>query len=174
MDVFKAIEKRHSYRGSFKKRTISEKELVRIVEAGIRAPSGYNDQTTSFVMVNDKNILGQIGDIMNNRQVREAPAAIVICMDTVGAKRQFNFGIEDYSAAVENILLAVTSLGYATVWIDGSLRSEGRAGKISGLLGVPDTHEVRVVLPLGEPTETGNQKERKNFEDRAWFNRFGG
>ena len=175
MDVFKAIEKRHSYRGAFKAKSVSRKDLQKIVTAGIQAPSGYNEQTTSFVVVDDSGIIGEIAEILGQPRVAEAPAVIIVCMDTSAAdRREYFFGVEDYAASCENMLLAITSLGLAAVWIDGALRRDERAAKIGKLLGVSETYEVRVVLPLGDPEEQWPQKEKKPFEARAWFNRFGG
>jgi nitroreductase len=71
------------------------------------------------------------------------------------------------------MLLAVTALGYATVWLDGVLRREDRAKRIARLLGVPDDREVRILLPIGVPVEQHAQKEKLPFDKRAWFNRYG-
>ena len=38
-----------------------------------------------------------------------------------------SFGAEDCAAAVANMLLAITAVGYATVWTDGALRREVEA-----------------------------------------------
>jgi nitroreductase len=174
VDVFKAIEKRNSYRGPYKDKKVPRKDIEKIVEAGIRAPSGYNRQTTSFVIGDDPVVIKQIGEIMGNERVGASPAVIVVIMDTDSGGKELYFGIEDYGAAVENVLLAVTSLGYASVWIDGSLRRENRAKRIAELLGVPEGYEVRVVLPVGVPAEQNAQKEKKPFAERAWYNRYGG
>ena len=48
MDLFTAIEKRHSYRGEFEKTKVPKEHLRKIIDAGIAAPSGCNAQTTSF------------------------------------------------------------------------------------------------------------------------------
>lgn len=175
MDVLKAIKQRHSYRGPFKENPVPRKDLETMLDAGIRAPSGYNEQTTSFVAVDDRETIRKIGEAIANPRLAEAPAVIVVCMDlSAKDRREYFFGIEDYAAAAENILLAVTSLGYAAVWIDGSLRRDDRAAAVAKILGVPDTFEVRIVLPLGVPAEQWEQKEKKPFAERAWFNRFGG
>lgn len=174
MDLFKAVEKRCSYRGPFKDKKVPRKDLEKIIEAGIRAPSGYNRQTTSFVIADDPEVIKQIGEIMSNEHVSVSPAVIVVLMDTDDGGKDLYFGIEDYGAAVENILLAVTALGYGTVWIDGSLRREKRAERLGDLLGVPERYKVRVVLPLGVPAEEKAQNEKKSFDERAWYNRYGG
>jgi nitroreductase len=84
-----------------------------------------------------------------------------------------SFVIEDCAASVENMLLAITALGYATVWLDGVLRRDGRALRIAKLLGVPSNLAVRILLPIGVPAEAGQQRERLPFEQRAWFNQYG-
>ena len=57
MNLFEAIAKRLSYRGGFKDGPVSRDDLIKIVEAGLKAPSGKNGQTTSFVIIDDQQIL---------------------------------------------------------------------------------------------------------------------
>ena len=82
--------------------------------------------------------------------------------------------MEDCAAAVENMLLAITALGYASVWVAGWLRVEGRADRIGQLLDVPEGKTARIILPIGTPTESYPRKEKMPFEERAWFNRRAG
>lgn len=174
MDVFEAIGKRHSYRGGFTDQRVPRDHLTRIVQAGIQAPSGCNAQTTSFVIVDDPDLLACIADLVDRPVVREARAMIVCVAEHRVVYQDKSFAVEDCSAAVENMLLAITALGYATVWLDGVLRSEGKAEKIGNLLGVPKGREVRVLLPLGVPKESGQQRERLPFAARAGFNQYPG
>jgi nitroreductase len=175
MDVFEAMEKRHSYREGFTPDPVPRAALSKIVTAGIQAPSGYNGQTTSFVIVDDPGLLREMGRIADAKVLSVAPAAIVCVMDPrpTGADRLL-CGVEDYSAAVENMLLAVTALGYASVWLDGILRFGKKAALIASLLGVPPEQAVRAILPVGVPLERGKQAGKKPFAERAWFNRYGG
>jgi nitroreductase len=174
MELFEAIAKRHSYRGEFLPERMDRGTLRRIVQAGLQAPSGCNAQTTSWVIVDDTASIGNIADIVGgNRSIRGAAAVLVCLMDSKPAWENVSFGVEDYAASVENVLLAVTSLGAATVWIDGVLRRERRAERIAELLGVPENLQVRAVLPVGKPAASGTQKEKKSFAERAWFNRYG-
>ena len=174
MDVFEAIEKRHSYRGGFTAQRIPREHLTRIVQAGIQAPSGCNAQTTSFVMVDDPDLIARLAAILERPVARDARAIIVCLAEHRPVYQGMSFGVEDCSAAVENMLLAVTALGYATVWLDGVLRVDGKAKAVADLLGVPAGKEVRVVLPLGVPKEPGRQPEKLPFGARAWFNAYTG
>lgn len=173
MDVFEAIQKRHSYRGEYEDRPVPREDLQKIVQAGIQAPSGLNFQTTSFVIVDDEDLVAQVADVVQRQTVRRAKAIIVCVCESVVSDKGLSFDVEDYSAAVENILLAVTALGYATCWIDGSLRRESRAEQIGKMLGVPSSKTVRVVLPIGVPSEAWEQKGKKPFKERAFFNKWG-
>jgi nitroreductase len=149
--------------------------LQRIATAGIHAPSGYNGQTTSFVIVDRSTLIQEMASISKSDVLAGAPAAIVCVMDPRATEAgRLCCGVEDYSAAVENMLLAATALGYASVWIDGILREEERAFRIGDLLGVPREFVVRAILPIGKPVDRGKQAEKKPFAERAWFNRFGG
>ncbi|MBF0494092.1 MAG: nitroreductase family protein, partial [Candidatus Omnitrophica bacterium] len=93
--------------------------------------------------------------------------------DPVAVYEGFSFQVEDAAASVENMLLAATALGYASVWIEGWLMLEGRAAKIGKVLNVPGNKVIKIMLPIGVPDEKMPQKERKPFEERAWFNSYG-
>ena len=170
MDLFEAIKKRHSYRKDFEDTKIPKEDLIKIVQAGIDAPSGCNAQSTSFVIVDDEAIIDKMRGIVKNNAIKTAQAVIVVLASDEPAYNGISFAKEDYSAAVENILLAITALGYATVWIDGALRREQKAERIAELLGVPEELTVSVVLPMGVPKEHIAPNEKLPFEKRAWFN----
>lgn len=172
MDLFEAIARRHSYRGAFTGAPVPREDLRKIVEAGLKAPSGANKQTTTFVIVDDPDTLAKINEIA---KPYSPPQAMIVCVvDPAPVLRDMSFEKEDCSAAVQNMLLAITALGYATVWVDGQLRSEDRAARLGKLLGVPEDRRVQIILPLGVPAESCSGPEKKPFEERAWFNTYGG
>ena len=181
MDLFQAIADRYSYRGEFTQAPVPREDLEKIVQAGIQAPSAGNRQVATFVIVDDPALLRQIAEIVEKPVCRTAPAMIACAADLrpMFTGTSFTeedcaaFFVEDCAAAVENMLLAITALGYASVWLDGVLRSENRAGRIRRLLGVPAGKTVRILLPVGVPAEPGQQKEKLPFHQRAWFNRYG-
>ena len=47
MNVLEAINKRHSYRGKFKADLVPREDIIKIMQAGLDAPSGCNKQTTN-------------------------------------------------------------------------------------------------------------------------------
>lgn len=169
MELFEAIAKRHSYRGAYLDRPVPQDDLRKIVQAGIQAPSGCNAQSTSFIIIDDPDQMAKLREIIRI----SAPAAIACVVDPTPAYKNTSFGIEDCAAAVENMLLAITALGYASVWLDGVLRG-GIGEQLGKLLGVPEGKRVQILLPVGVPIEQGSQPEKKPFAERAWFNRYDG
>jgi nitroreductase len=173
MDLFDAIARRYSYRGSFTDAPVPRKDLEQIVQAGIQAPSACNQQVTSYVIVDDPNLIGQIADVLGKPACATAKAMIACVGDPRPVYGSLSFMAEDCAAAVENMLLATTALGYASVWLDGTLRAEDRAARVGRLLGVPSGRTVRILLPIGVAAEPGHQRDRLPFAERAWFNRYG-
>ena len=175
MELFEAIEKRHTYRSGYAQGEVPRDHLRQIVDAGIRAPSAHNNQSTSFIIVDEPELLESVLACVSKAKYLEgARAAIVVLMDPKPAPgKDIAFGVEDYAAAVENMLLAITALGYATVWTDGALRRHQAAERIATLLGVPDSLLVRVLLPIGVPAKAVKQRKKKPFQERAFWNRYG-
>ena len=175
MDLFEAMEKRHSYRGNFTEKPVLKEDLVKILEAGLKAPSGKNQQTTEFVIVDAPELVKSIAGMHElNKAVQQAKVFIVCVVDKkpVPIYEGFSFQLEDCSAAVENMLLAITAMGYASVWIDGWLRVENRAEKIGCLLNLPENKKVQVLLPVGVPFEIRTQPKKKSFNERVKLNRY--
>jgi nitroreductase len=176
MELFEAINKRHSYRGQFKSTPVGREDLKKIVQAGMQAPSGCNRQTTDFVIVDEPALVSQIAPMHTASKAFQSAHAFIAAVVDINPEPAFegmSFVVEDCAAAVENILLAITAMGYAAVWIDGWLRVEQRAQKIGHILGLPEGKIVRVILPIGVPEEQWPPKEKKPFDQRAWFNKYG-
>lgn len=168
MTFYDAIRKRGSYRQEFLAEAVPEEVLLRIMEAGCRAPSGYNFQTTSFLVVTNPDLLTNLADIAPSPATNTAPAMIIpLSSKKESPKTGLSFEIEDYAAAVENILLAITAEGYAAVWMDGAVNLEDRRERINKLLQVPDDRFVRAIIPLGRPEKEVTQREKMPLEERV-------
>ena len=174
MDLFDAIDRRYSYRGEFTDAAVPREDLTKIVQAGIQAASACNAQVTSFVIVDDPELLAQMAEIVDRPVCRTAKAMIVCATDPRPVYGTASFAEEDCATAVGNMLLAIAALGYASVWLDGVLRVNNIAARLGELLSIPRDHTVRILLPVGVAVEPGAQKEKLPFEKRAWFNRYGG
>ena len=175
MNVLEAIQNRHSYRGSYKNTPVPREDLVTIMQAGLSAPSGCNMQTTSLIGIDDPEVLDRIRGVIDPPVAETAPAAICVLTRRINAYRDKCFATQDYSAAIENMLLAAFELGYQSCWYEGHITDDDGIGRqMAKLLNVPDDYELVCFLPIGIPESEPKLPKKKAFEDRAWFNRFPG
>lgn len=175
MDLFDAIDKRHSYRDAFSTQPIPRDDLTKIVTAGLMAPSGCNKQTTEFLIVDDPALIAQVAAMPGVKACLKTAQALILCLTNTNppsAVYNLSFELQDCAAAVENMLLAITGLGYATVWIDGWLKGEGRAEQIATWMKVPSHKTIQVMLPVGIPTNPVSAPPKKSFNERACFNTY--
>ena len=164
MEVFEAIYTRASVR-SLKQCSITERELEQILDAGRRAPSGYNSQPWEFILVRDRKVLDQLGRIQ--RCIAEGSAAIALVMDE-GASKYWK---EDAAAAIENMLLAIVALGYASVWVEGYVLNQEGYGK--SVLGIPGHLRLLAILPIGKPATSARQARKKPLDELVYYDTYG-
>ena len=165
------ISARHSYRGDFSSEPVPEEDLRIIAKAGIDAPSGCNKQTTSLIVVNDSETLGKIKSVINPPVAKNAPAMIVVLSQKINAYRDRCFAVQDYSAAIENMLLAIVELGYQSCWYEGHITDEDRiCDKIAQILKVPEGYDVVCILPVGKALDEIKAPVKKPYSERVKFN----
>ena len=174
MTVFEAIAERYSYRGRYKNTAVPKQDLKKIMEAGLAAPSGCNKQTAFLIGINDPECLKKSADILGKEELSSLSAGICVVSHVVPSYKDMYFNIQDYSAAIENMLLAITALGYASCWIEGEItEDEERQKAFTELFAIPKGYKVAAFLPLGVPAAPGERAVHKPFEERAFFNGFG-
>lgn len=175
MNTIEAILSRRSYRGKYKSTPVPREDLRTILEAGLAAPSGCNKQTTSLIAVDNPEVLRQLRAVIDPPVAETAPAAVCVLTRRIIAYRDRCFAVQDYAAAIENMLLAIEALGYRSCWYEGHITDTDRIGdRMARILGVPEEYELVCFLPVGEAEGEPVSPKKKPFTERAWFNRFGG
>jgi len=173
MSVLRVINERTSYRGGYEKTPVPKDDLIKIMEAGLAAPSGCNTQTTSLIAVDDAELLSKLKEVIDSEFEIKAPAVICVLTQAVPAYKDVCFNVQDYSAAIQNMLLAIVELGYETCWVEGQVTDVHKHGKkMAKILGVPDNYDLVCFLPIGIATDLLKHVNKKPFEERAWFNGF--
>lgn len=175
MDILQLIQSRKSFRGRFEEAPVPREDLRKIMEAGLCAPSGCNKQTVSLIAVDDPQLLTRLKAVIDPPVAKTAPAAVFVLTQKIYAYRDRCFNVQDYSAAIENMLLAINALGYESCWYEGHITDEDRIDqKLAEILGVPEGYNLVCFLPVGKAAqEPGPSPAKKPFEKRAWFNGFG-
>ena len=174
MNTLETIMSRRSYRGTYAAEPVPREDLQTILEAGLAAPSGCNRQTTSLIAVDEPALLEKLKAVIDPPVAETAPAMICVLTRRIFAYRDKCYAVQDYAAAIENMLLAITALGYQSCWIEGHITDVDRIGdKMARLLGVPGEYELVCILPVGRAEAEPVPPKKQPFDARAWFNGFG-
>ena len=100
--------------------------------------------------------------------LKEAPVAILVCCDS--DLELGGFGVEDCSAATQNILLAAHAKGLGAVWL-GVYPTEPRVTAIKNLLNLPE-HIIPIsLISIGYPAEQKPRQDRYRA-DRVRYNQW--
>jgi len=192
VNIWNVIQNRRSVR-KFKADTISDKDIVRIIDAARMAPTSGNQQPWKFLIIKDKNKINQMKEACINqaltyyenqkdkKQTKEqflenanrvygdycsAPVYVVILTDNNSVYPDYNHW--DGPLAAGYLMLAARSLGYGTVFITDAISE-----KITkDVFKIPNNYTRVCITPIGIPYEwpkTPEKKELKEFIVRENF-----
>lgn len=164
------IKKRRSITKFFSK-SIDEKDLQVVLEAGRWAPSWLNKQPWKFIVVSDKTTRLDASGIVPtifSPTIKEAPVFIAICVNPEINPYHF---IEEGAAVTQNMALVAQSIGLGTIWIGAfSLTNEKKSTeqKLKELLKIPKKWRLISLLPLGYPKFRGHKTRKEINEIVDW------
>jgi nitroreductase len=147
MELFDAIYERRSVR-NFVPEPVPHDDLQKIVQAGIEAPSGCNAQLRQYIIVDQPDLLEPLRPF--SMALATCPAAVVLLVDPQATKFG-EFWVQDASAAIQNMLLAATALGYGACWVEGALRRHEEQAR--EVLGVPASLRIWAMIPVGRAAD---------------------
>ena len=158
MDALEAIRKRRSVR-EYTGELIPRKDLERIVDAGRLAASGSNQQPWDFIVITDRAMINQLKTVAH--WMEKAGAIIAVVMDPSS-----RWWVEDGAAAIENMLIASTALGYGSCWLEGYTLPREEEFKV--LLGIPKTKKLLTLIPIGVSVEWPKKEKKSLAEVLHW------
>ena len=161
MDALEAIRKRRSVR-KYTGEPIPQADLEAIVDAGRLAATGHNKQPWEFVVVTDREMIDRLK--VAAQWMEKAAAIIAVVMDPSS-----QWWLEDGAAAVENMLIASTALGYGSCWLEGYTLP--REEELKKLLGIPAGKRLLTLVPVGVPVEWPT-KEKKSLDEVLRWERY--
>jgi nitroreductase len=161
MEALEAIRKRRSIR-RYTGEPIPREDLETIVDAGRLAASGNNRQPWDFIVVTEREMIERLK--VASWWMEKAGAIIALVLDPSS-----RWWLEDGSAAVENMLIAATALGYGSCWLEGYTLP--REDEFKGLLGVPEEKRLLTLVPVGVPAEAP-APEKKSLEQVLHWERY--
>jgi len=169
MNVMDAIRTRRSIR-KFEDKPVSEEMVREILDAAMMAPSAGNGQPWRFLVVNDRAKLDGMVDLHPHiKMVAQAQLGIIVCAD-LSLEKYPGYWVQDCSAAMENMLLAIHSLGLGAVWT-GIYPMEDRVSAFKKMFNMPEQVIPLGFAPIGWPAQELKSSSRFK-EDRVHYNTF--
>ena len=151
------LRQRRSIR-RFKDQPVSQDHLDLLLEAALRSPSSKGNNPWEFIVVTDKECLGNMATAKAHGAglLQGAPLAIVVCADP----GKSDVWVEDASIAALLIHLQATDLGLGSCWVQIRLRQREDATSsqayLADLLSLPEKMMVLAIIGIGHPVDTKN------------------
>ncbi len=169
MEVMQAILERRSVR-SYRPEPVSDEVLLRLIEAGVWAPSGGNAQTWRFVVITDPASIRRV-KMLSPGLLGNPPAVIAVCQDLSEAERRgASLGKEmlsvmDSAMAAQNIMLAAFAEGLGSCVVR-SFHPDG----VRRLLKLPANIVPNLLISIGVPDSIPRPPKRNL--DVTWFQEY--
>ena len=198
MSFYEVINKRRTIR-QFDQEEIPKEVLERILNAGLKAPSGGNKKECELITITDKDIILDLAKFIfphpcnikdpktpqqeviklgapRQRSMIEESACVILVV--YKQKHDFdspnNFGLMDYASAwvlIENILLSATYEGLGT-GIHVPTRKEPE--QIKDFMKIPNNYYLPAMIMLGYTPENAELPKRleANVNNRVHWNKW--
>lgn len=150
MDLIEAIRDRRSIR-SFTDKPVLDNTINELINLAQWAPSAGNRQARDFIIIRDNKTKEKLcSAALDQEFIKEAPVVIIVCANEersalrYGERGHTLYCILDAAAAVQNLLLAVHSLGLGACWI-----SAFSDLKVKAILNLPRFLRPIAIIPIG-------------------------
>jgi len=118
-------------------------------------PAAAIDNAGIFIIVMDQEKIKHLSKAAD--WSAKASAMIAVVMDP-----STKYWVEDGSAAIENMLLAATALGYGSCWLQGNAKPYETEFKL--LLNIPEELNLLSLIPIGIPKRRPDSPDKKPLE----------
>lgn len=132
-----------------------------VLEAAMAAPSANAKDPWEIIVVQRPDTLAQLAvGLPYGKMLDGAPVGFAVCGDLLRANgQQLSYLLQDCSACIENLLLALSMLGLGGVWL-GVHPREDRMAHVRQLFHLPE-HILPVgLIAAGYPAETPRPRTR--------------
>jgi nitroreductase len=195
VDLFEAIWTTRAMRRLDPEREVSDRDLLKIVEAATKSATGGNRQPVRWLIVRDREkrrLLGELyrecaekalkvyeEDARTNpttaRMLKssrhladhmgEAPAIVIPC--AAGERGRIDASVYP---GVQNLMLAARALGLGTTLTTIHRCNEE---KVKALLGIPDGIHTFCLIPVGYPLGRWGEAPRRAVSELAYWDSWG-
>jgi nitroreductase len=163
--IIEAVKARRSIR-QFTREPVSDEQVDRILQSGLWAPSGKNNQPWKFAVVRDPVLKGSLASLTHySSTIKNASVCIAVFLDH---SRVYDWtkDVLAVGASLQNMLLTIHSMGLGGVWLGEILKNKEEVGK---LLEVDKDLELMAVVALGHPNEKPSRSKRDALEEKVFL-----
>lgn len=134
---------------------VDPQDVRLILEAALTSPTSKNARSWQFVVVEDRDMLGRLGQCKPNyaTSVAGAPLAVVVTADMTKSEAW----IEDASVAAIIMQLQAADLGLGSCWVEvrDRYREDGEPAEeyVRELLGIPEEMGIVCIVSFGHKNE---------------------
>jgi len=191
MDVFEAIATTRAMRRLDATRPVSDADVLKVVEAATKAPTGGNSQPVRWMVVRDPDKRRRLGEIYQacwtpvhdfyeaqadgspavarmlrsadhlGEHMGDAPVILLPC-----SRGQVGQAEASVFPAVQNLFLAARALGLGTTLTTVHRLQEG---EVRAVLGIPDDVTTWAMIPMGYPTGRWGEAPRRPVAEVAYW-----
>ena len=165
--VIETIKTRRSIR-QFSKEPVSDEIVNQILESGLWAPSGKNNQPWKFAIIQDLELKESLAALTHSRSIIQgAPVCIAVFLDHSRVYDRTK-DLQAVGACIQNMLLSIHSLGLGGIWLGEILKNKE---KVAELLGAGKDLELMAVVAFGHLGKRPGDGERDPLDKRIFFRR---
>jgi len=187
IDILALIKARRTIR-KYKDKKVPREMIEKVIDAGRWAPSAHNLQPWKFVVIENKDVINKIADLLEKEarnlfsgfnvvmkdtveNLRNAPILLVVYSNGVISKKFDRFGpvykkianmyeVQSIAAAIENMLLYSYSLNLGMTWYGMPLFFSKKITKF-----LKQSGKLSAILSLGYPDEVPAVTRRKELTE---------
>ncbi len=165
--VLAAIRTRRSVR-QFTTEAVSEEVVNEVLESGSWAPSGKNNQPWKFAVIRDHALKESLASLTHSGSIiRGSAVCIAVFLDESRVYDRTK-DVQAVGACIQNMLLAVHSMGLGGVWLGEILKNKE---KVNSLLDGGEGLELMAVVAFGHPAKRISSGERDPLEKNVFLRR---
>lgn len=167
----KAIDTRRSVR-SYTNQEVSDKDILKILDASMQAPSARNQQPWEYLVIKDQDKKNQVAE--NLQTMKMASSASFLIVYLVNKEHILTPGMvpQDMGATITCSLIEARSLGIGSCWC-GVYPNEERINKVREIFNITNPNiEPFALVCFGYPQDDSvfkkakrNDKSKIHFEE---------
>lgn len=159
--VLDTIYERRSIR-VFSGEDIDHDTIREVIRAGSFAPSGLNNQPWRFIIIKDTGLKENIATLTHySKIILSANVLIAVLLDK-DVMYNRDKDVQAIGACIQNMLLAIHSLGLGAVWLGEILNKKD---KFHEMLSLDENYELMAVIAMGHKTDKKAESTRKGIDE---------